>query len=92
MISKRGGTKTSSFGAPGRIGHDSSRFYSGRLYENLPRGQEMKYQENPIPPEYIDRILCKSSEHMDELPDCSVHLMVTSPLIMSGKITTPTLL
>ncbi len=52
----------------------------------------MKYQENPIPPEYIDRIFCKSSEHMDELPDCSVHLMVTFPLIMSGKITTPTLL
>ena len=26
-------TKTSSFGSPGRAGHDASAFYSARLYE-----------------------------------------------------------
>lgn len=79
------GTKTSAFGSPGRIGHDSTRFYGSRLYEGLPKEQKMKYEENPIPPEYLDRIFCKSSEQMTELPDCSVHLMVTSPPYNVGK-------
>jgi len=34
---RRGGTKTSKFGVPGRINHDSSEFYSSRLYEELPK-------------------------------------------------------
>jgi len=79
------GTKTSAFGSPGRIGHDSRRFYGSRLYEGLPKEQKMKYEENPIPTEYLDRIFCKSSEQMTELPDCSVHLMVTSPPYNVGK-------
>ncbi len=79
------GTKTSAFGSPGRIGHDSTRFYGSRLYEGLPKEQKMKYEENPIPPKYLDRIFCKSSEQMTELPDCSVHLMVTSPPYNVGK-------
>ncbi|MEO0019756.1 MAG: site-specific DNA-methyltransferase [candidate division WOR-3 bacterium] len=82
---RREGTKTSSFGSPGRIGHDSSRFYRSRLYEGLPKEHRVKYVENPIPPEYLDRIFCKSSEDMSELPDCSVHLMVTSPPYNVGK-------
>ena len=32
-----------------------------------------------IPEQNINKIFCKSSEKMDELPDNSVHLMVTSP-------------
>lgn len=82
---KRKGTKTSSFGSPGRIGHDSTRFYMSRLYEGLPKEAIVKYEENPIPPEFVDRILCKSSEQMDALPDCSIHLMVTSPPYNVGK-------
>jgi site-specific DNA-methyltransferase (adenine-specific) len=38
-----------------------------------------------VAPEYLNRIFCKSSEHMDELPDDSVHLMVTSPPYNVGK-------
>ena len=45
----------------------------------------VEYVENPIPSESIDRILQKSSESMDELPDSSVHLMVTSPPYNVGK-------
>ncbi|HEX9616991.1 MAG TPA: site-specific DNA-methyltransferase, partial [Anaerolineales bacterium] len=40
---------------------------------------ESKYIENEIPPDILNRLFCKSSQLMDELPDHSVHLMVTSP-------------
>ena len=82
---KKQGTHTSAFGAPGRIGHDSSRFYSGKLHASLPIERYGVYQENPVPPDVLDTILCKSSEQMDELPDCSIHLMVTSPPYNVGK-------
>ena len=79
------GTKTSAFGSPGRIAHDSRPFYNSRLYEGLPAEEAVPYVENPIPAECLDRIFCKTSERMDELPDCSVHLMVTSPPYNVGK-------
>jgi DNA modification methylase len=79
------GTQTSSFGSPGRIGHDSTAFYTSKLYESLPKEQEVEYLENPIEPRFLDGILCKSSENMDDLPDDSVHLMVTSPPYNVGK-------
>lgn len=80
------GTKTSAFGSPGRIGHDSSAFYASRLYEGLPKENKVTYLENPIPSEYLDKIFCKSSEHMEELPDNSIHPMVTSPPYNVGKV------
>ncbi len=82
---RRRATRTSSFGCPGRINHDASAFYAGRLYEGLPREQRVPYQENRLPPEATDRIFCKSSESMAELPDLSVHLVVTSPPYNVGK-------
>ena len=85
MKKRKKGTKTSSFGSPGRINHDSTTFYTSRLYESLPKEQKMKYVENPIPKEFLNKIFCKSSEKMEELPDNSVHLMVTSPPYNVGK-------
>ena len=38
-----------------------------------------------MPPEFLNTILVKSSESMAELPDNSVHLMVTSPPYNVGK-------
>jgi site-specific DNA-methyltransferase (adenine-specific) len=73
------GTQTSSFGSPGRIGHDSSKFYNSRLYEDQRIKRPSHYVENKIAPEFLDRIFCKTSEIMDEIPDYSIHLMVTSP-------------
>ena len=73
------GTETSAFGTSGRINHDSTKFYSSRLYEGLNNGKKVKYFENEIPKKYLNKIFCKSSEKMDELPDSSVHLMITSP-------------
>lgn len=78
-------TRTSSFGTPGRISHDSSAFYASKLYAQMPQEQEIVYQENPVPPECLNQIFCKSSEEMTELPDNSVHLMVTSPPYNVGK-------
>lgn len=78
-------TRTSSFGSPGRVAHDASSFYSARLYDDQPRADETAYVENPIPAENLDRIFGSSSEKMTELPDNSVHLMVTSPPYNVGK-------
>ncbi|MER3398554.1 MAG: SAM-dependent methyltransferase [Chloroflexota bacterium] len=82
---KRLKTRTTPFGSPARISHDSSRFYSGRLYESFPKEQKVLYQENPLPSECVNRIFCKSAESMAELPDSSVHLVVTSPPYNVGK-------
>jgi site-specific DNA-methyltransferase (adenine-specific) len=83
---RKNGTKTSSFGTPGRINHDSSKFYNSKLYQGLNQEKKnVKYIENPIEEKYINKIFCKSSESMDELPDNSVHLMVTSPPYNVGK-------
>ncbi len=78
-------TKTSSFGSPGRAGHDASSFYSGRLYENQPQAGGNSEAENRVPPKYLDMIFNSSSESMAQLPDNSVHLMVTSPPYNVGK-------
>jgi len=76
---KRNGTETSSFGTPGHINHDSTKFYRSRLYDGLCNGKKVKYIENEIPKKNLNKIFCKSSEKMDELPDNSIHLMITSP-------------
>jgi site-specific DNA-methyltransferase (adenine-specific) len=76
-------TSTSSFGSPGREGHDSSSFYNTRLYADQPQAESEAYIENPLGEK--DVIFNHSSEAMSELPDCSVHLMVTSPPYNVGK-------
>jgi DNA modification methylase len=78
-------TKTSSFGSPGRINHDSSAFYSRKLFQDLPKEKSVEYVENKIPDEFLNKIFCKSSEDMSELPSNSVHLVVTSPPYNVGK-------
>jgi DNA modification methylase len=83
--SQKHGTETSSFGTAGRISHDASRFYASRLYEGVERGKSVAYVENSIAPENLNRLFRKTSESMDELPDSSVHLMVTSPPYNASK-------
>lgn len=82
---RKNGTKTSAFGSPGRINHDSTKYYSSRLYESLPKEHTSEYTENTIPTKLLDRVFCESSEQMKGLPDNSVHLMVTSPPYNVGK-------
>ena len=76
---RKRGTETSSFGSPGRIGHDSTKFYKSRLYDGQKIKTPAEYIENIVPSSSLDKIFCKSSEIMNEIPDYSTHLMVTSP-------------
>ena len=78
-------TRTSAFGTPGQNIHDASAFYAGKLYSQVAPAGACEYVENPVPPEFLNTILAKSSEAMTELPDHSVHLMVTSPPYNVGK-------
>jgi DNA modification methylase len=87
---KRISTETQAFGVSKRESHDSSRFYSRKLYRqsttnNGESNSEHKYAENRIEPQNLNKLFCKSSERMDELPANSVHLMVTSPPYNVGK-------
>jgi modification methylase len=76
---------TSDFGSPGRFNHDASAFYNSQLYADLPRGENGAHLENAVPAEHLDHIFCASAEYMVEIPDNSVHLMVTSPPYNVGK-------
>jgi len=82
---RKNGTQTSAFGTSGRISHDSSKFYNSKLYEGLNNRKDVAYVENQIDSQNINKVFCKSSEAMSELPDSSIHLMVTSPPYNVGK-------
>jgi modification methylase len=74
------GSQTSKFGTTSRISHDSSGYYSSRLYSQFTGEDESGLiPDNPFPREHLNRILLSSSEKMNEIPDNSLHLMVTSP-------------
>lgn len=85
MTERKRGTRTSSFGSPGRESHDSSRFYSSRLYSDLPKESGKDTEVNVVSADLMDQVFVRSSEQMDELPDSSVHLMITSPPYNVGK-------
>lgn len=72
-------TQTSSFGTNGRINHDSSKFYNSKLYNNFNIVLCDDVQENEIKDEYLNTIILSSAERMKELPNNSIHLMITSP-------------
>ncbi|MEJ2070948.1 MAG: site-specific DNA-methyltransferase [Syntrophobacterales bacterium] len=83
--SRKTGTQTSAFGSPGRVSHDSRACYGKKLHVGLPQEEDSPYQENPLPEVAVNTIFCRSAESMAELPDCCVHLMVTSPPYNVGK-------
>ena len=78
-MNKITGTSTSSFGTKGRINHDSSKFYDSKLYEEIQTKKVIDKTENPFPEEYLNKVILGSAENMQEIPDNSVHLMITSP-------------
>lgn len=84
-MTKKTHTRTSDFGSSGRFGHDATKFYSSRLHEEFLKPNNQKYIEAVLPEEATNKIFLKSSESMDELPDSSVHLVVTSPPYNVGK-------
>jgi len=82
---KRRPTRSSAFGSPGRVSHDSSAFYNARLYGDLQPSGARSVPEAPVPAEVVDRIVPHTSEDMAELPAGCAHLMVTSPPYNAGK-------
>ena len=87
MTPRQKGTQTSSFGAGARENHDAGAYYSRNL---MPIGIDADIDpkpqpENLLPENARNKIFCKSSEQMDDLPDRCVHLMVTSPPYNVGK-------
>jgi modification methylase len=85
MTPKKTKTTTSPFGSPSRRSHDASPFYAGRLYQDQPREQAVDFNEISLGPDRMDHVYCGSAEHMEELPDQCIHLMVTSPPYNVGK-------
>jgi DNA modification methylase len=83
---KRKRTQTSNFGSAGREGHNSSSFYNSKLYYQLPTEKKLQYSETPLNSSLKNKLFCQSSELMDQLPDNSIHLTVTSPPYNVGKI------
>jgi len=73
------GTETSSFGTSGRINHDSTKFYDSKLYSTLEKKEVEDKTENKLPKEYVNKIILGTAENMKELPNNSIHLMITSP-------------
>ncbi|MHA1727980.1 MAG: DNA-methyltransferase [Promethearchaeota archaeon] len=78
-------TRTSAFGVSKRESHDSSRFYDSDLYKNLKKPQKpqnVEFIDNSMklsPNDVLDNIILGDSRNMELIPDCSVHLMITSP-------------
>lgn len=80
------GTETSAFGTNGRINHDSSRFYNSKLYSTLEGKEVTDKTENKLPDEFVNKFIFGSAENMKELPDNSIHLMITSPPYNVSKV------
>ena len=80
----RKGSKTSKFGTTSRVNHDASDYYNSKLYSELSDSGDnvngsKPSADNPFPSEYENKIILGTSENMKEIPDNSLHLMVTSP-------------
>ena len=78
-------TQTTSFGSVVRESHSSKKFYSSKLFKGFELPKNIEFKENSIEANKLNRIYCKSSEDMGEIPDNSVHLMITSPPYNVGK-------
>ncbi len=73
-------TTTSDFGTTARINHDSDTFYNSKLYKDLNKKNGAKNnKDNPFPKPLQNEILLGDSNNMADIPDSSLHLMITSP-------------
>jgi modification methylase len=77
---KKAGSRTRSFGAGNRENHDASGFYERRLAHAEVSG-DATIAEAPEK----DELWAHSAEKMEELPENSVALMITSPPYHVGK-------
>ena len=78
-------TQTTNFGSIVRESHSSKKFYSSKLFTDFQIPKNIEYKQAEIDENDVNRLYCKSSEAMDEIPDNSIHLMITSPPYNVGK-------
>ena len=80
-------SETSPFGTDSPSNHDTGKFYNTRLYEGLfvPFDDSLNGSYYEGEPAQVNRIFNGDSRHMKNLPDESVHLMITSPPYNVGK-------
>ena len=71
-------TQSSSFGVSNREGHDSSKYYNSRLYENVPKESEVGLPQ-AFPEDLKNQLFCQDARNMSQIPSNSVHHMITSP-------------
>ncbi|MDQ2727350.1 MAG: site-specific DNA-methyltransferase [Actinomycetota bacterium] len=75
----RRSTSTSAFGVSKREGHDASGFYRRFMPPAVsPDAEVASYRA-------LDKLIVGDARHMDEVPDSSVALVVTSPPYFAGK-------
>ncbi len=83
------GTEMLKFGTSSRVGHKSDKFYERKMYSetrrNKPSKPNQEHEEKECSDDVVNRIYNHSSTDMHELPDNSVHLMITSPPYNVGK-------
>lgn len=98
-MAERSRTRARSFGVSKRESHDSSALYNSRLYQpgsvepageaGIPHPEALANRstgvETELPADALNRIFHADSRRMQQLPDGSVHLMVTSPPYNVGK-------
>ena len=70
------------FGGTARINHNSAQFYSRKMFGSI--SETADETTNSIG-KYRNAVLCKNSRNLKNIPDSSVHLMVTSPPYNVGK-------
>ena len=71
-------TQSSSFGVSNREGHDSSKYYNSRLYENVPKESDVGLPQ-AFPEDLKNQLICQDARNMSQIPSNSVHHMITSP-------------
>jgi DNA modification methylase len=80
VADRRRNTSTSNFGVSKRESHDSTDFYARFT------APELREDDDHVEPKKdIDQIFCGPGQSMDEVPDRSVALVVTSPPYFAGK-------
>ncbi|HIG02855.1 MAG TPA: site-specific DNA-methyltransferase [Candidatus Poseidoniales archaeon] len=81
---QRAATHTSSFGVSKRESHDSSVYYNSKMHAELATEHDTGVSQ-PLPIELEDSVICGDSRNLLQIPNNSVHLMVTSPPYNASK-------
>ncbi len=75
-------TSMSKFGVTERVNYDSTTFYNRKLFDEVEQIEDDTVNDLG---KYRNTLLCQNSSSLKEIPDSSVHLMVTSPPYNVGK-------